>query len=217
MSSDDVAIFEAVALRFLIDLFPEVEGLSIDFIFVDVVKQELNGTRRLSEIQDRVNFGILSIDMLVTADLLPGDPVNFNFQFEVETFFDLKFGMLLDRLRSQINFFKPSRVQQSGGGNSNTPVAANGGSFFTLPLICGLAVATVAAIAIVTLLVRRRDERNERLHSQISGTFNGNEFYSGIKPRDYDDGSMSADPSKFVDCVSILIFSVSDGKLPYLF
>ena len=186
-------------------MFPDVEDASIDFIFVDVIDQTFNETRRLRELREAQNAQVLSLDILVAADVFPGELDNLNFQWALETFFDLNFDLFLSRLKSALNFFQPAKAQQSESdfnvGGSNGEQEA-GGSFFTWPLICGLGVATVAAIAIVALLVRRREEflDEERLSAQISGSYSGEDpFYSGIRPREYDQGDLPANPSAVSD------------------
>jgi hypothetical protein len=201
------AIFETVAVRLLIDLFPKVEDLSIDFLFVDVVDQTFNNDRRLRKLQQSVSTGVLTVDIIVAADIWPGEPENFNFEWVIETFFGMNFAEFLARLEDASNYFNPTSVQDGGNSKRVGGQGSDDEGFFTLPLVLGFATATVATIGVGALLVRRPERREaegtERLNFAISynsdyPSENHSEdgsFYSGIKPRRHHGDSISPLPS----------------------
>jgi hypothetical protein len=155
MSDLTTAVFETVTLRMLIDLFPQVDDLSIDFFYVRVTNQNFVETGGNRKLQEDVNNGQVTVVFKVAADVMPGDPEDFNFQWVVETFLSVHLDELSERLEGASGFFQPQQVQGSGSKNDASVPSNEENGFSTMRILVGLAAAvTVIAFVAGTLVVR---------------------------------------------------------------
>ena len=167
MTAATTTVFETVALRMLLDLFPMVDGLSINFLYVQVTKQafiERNQRRKLE--------GDVHVDFKVAADILPGDPEHFDFQWVIETFFSVNYDEFLARLEASSDFFYSSNGHGVVNQKAKSPESeeSSGNNFFTMPILVGLAAAALAMFVLgtlVTRIARRRDGHQHRAENEM--------------------------------------------------
>jgi hypothetical protein len=167
MTGATTTVFETVALRLLIDLFPRVEGVSMDFLYAQVTKQTFSEDRLSRRLQDTYRRGGLDIEFKVVADIMPGDPEHFDFQWVIETFFSVYSDEFLARLQAASDFFIPIHGNGVGVVNGEEPPLSENNDknrFFTMPILIGLATATLTMFLLGTLVTRtqrREDTLNE--------------------------------------------------------
>jgi hypothetical protein len=133
----------------------------MDFLYVQVTKQTFTEETQSRRLQDTYIGGDIAIAIQVAADIMPGDPEHLDFQRVIETFFSVNFDEFLARLEAASDFFQP--MYGNGVVNAKEPTLSENNDenkFFTMPLLVGLAAATLAMFVLGTLvlLTERRDD-----------------------------------------------------------
>jgi hypothetical protein len=159
MDSETVAVFEEVAVRFLID---HVEGVADEkafrFLYVQVTSQSVASIKSSRHLTEKLID--LDVAFVVGADV--DEDVSKDFQWVVETIFETNMANFFGRLERASAFFEPSGVeasppapQQTGG----TEIKAENTVFFNTWVIACLA-AVGLSIFVSAALVARATRRN---------------------------------------------------------
>jgi hypothetical protein len=169
MTDVTMAVFETVALRLLIDLIPRVDGLSMDFLYVQVTKQTFTEETQSRRLQDTYIGGDIAIALKVAADIMPGDPEHFDFQRVIENFFSVNFDEFLARLQTASDFFHPIYGNGVVKGKEPTTLSENNAENkkFTMPILVGLAAATLALFVVGTLVTRTERSEDELYENRL--------------------------------------------------
>jgi hypothetical protein len=169
MTDVTLAVFETVALRLLIDLIWKVDGISMDFLYVQVKKQTFTEGTQSRRLQDTYIGGDIAIALEVAADIMPGDPEHFDFQRVIETFFSVHFDEFLARLQAGSDYFQPIYENGVVNGKEEPTLSENnaGNKFFTMPLLVGLAATTLALFVLGTLVTRRGRSEDEVYENRL--------------------------------------------------
>lgn len=162
MTESTTALFETVALRFLIDLFPPVQGFSIDFFYVQVTNITYFDYDDNLRLQEGAMERSINVAFRVAGDILPGDPNDFAFQWVVESFFSVHFDEFMAKLQEASDFFVPKQME---GVDTDSKEDAAESKFSTLLVVAGATSAAFVLFVLGSLVARakrRKDSTNER-------------------------------------------------------
>jgi hypothetical protein len=159
MDNETTTVFEEIGILLLIDRFPRMESFVIDFLFIQVEGQVF-----LKEDQ-REREGDLSIYFRIAANMMPGEVEGFDFQWSMESFFEVHQDLLVSRLQNNGVVFQSSAIQGDGTAQGTSDDAGEEESwaeFFSTNVIIGVSVSMASVLVVGAFIMsrpmwRRRD------------------------------------------------------------
>lgn len=161
MDSETVAVFEEVAVQFLIDHVGDVvDGEGIRFLYVQVTNQSIASIKTSRHLREKIRID-LDVAFAVGADV--NEDVSTEFQWVVETIFEMNLADFFRRLERASAFFEPSSFQVSPPESQETGVSDTKGqenSEFLSTWVIACLAAVGLSIFVIARLVTRATRRN---------------------------------------------------------
>jgi hypothetical protein len=164
MDSETIAVFEEVAVRFLIDhVGGVVDGGGFRFLYVQVTNQSIASIKTSRLLRERNHVIDLDVAFLAGADV--NQDATTEFQWVVETIFEMNLVDFFRRLERASSFFEASDIQVSPpetqeAGDQEIEVQDSSDFFNTWVIGCLAAVGL--SIFVIAGLVARATRRKAR-------------------------------------------------------
>ena len=152
MNNETALLFEETALLLLTDKFPKMDNFEINFLSSQVIGQVF----RYHLVKGQ-SVGNLTVYFTIIANISPGEPVGFDFQRSIESFFKAYGDNLANELQGSDGHFQPDQVQSAGAAKSSdgSKTQKSLAGFFSTSVIIGISI-TIAAVVIVGAFVMSR-------------------------------------------------------------